>query len=151
MRDKTKTVEAFGSKYQLARFSPEIGTFILFRLIGAMAKVAQSSNQAGTNGEAKSDVKPTPEQMARLVASGAMMSGGLEFEIHKMIQQNCLKLCSRADHVDQGSGPVPIMTADGRLLPDVAENVGLLTKLTLEVLVFNLSDFFGQGGMETIT
>jgi hypothetical protein len=43
---------------------------------------------------------------------------------------------------------MPLVSDDGRwTYLEVAEDIGLVMRLTVEVLVFNLADFFSGGGL----
>lgn len=154
MLEKTKIVEIDGTRYQLRRMAPDVGSFILMRMIAAGVAAAEGSGDGGQKrGKAtpKPEVdrkKPTGEELVRQVAFAALLRG-LDFPTHQLIQLNALAVCSRLEN-NAGTGelPMPIVNHAGEwAIHDIRDNVTLVMRLEMEALVFNLSHFFEAGGL----
>lgn len=147
MKEKTKIVTLDDVRYQVSRFRPDVGTFILMRLMGAVVKAgAENASNAPTSAEGAEP--PSPQDVARMVCGAALM-GNVDQEFHQYVQRQALVLCSRLEQHEGTETPIPISTAT-ELLPDIADDFGLVMRLTMECLVFNFSDFFAQGGMRAL-
>ena len=144
-KDKTKNVEINGVNYQMSRFTPYVGTHMLMKLIGAVAR--HMSEQQALGGVAQESVAPekTGEEMARAICSGAFLAG-LDRDLHNEIQKECLLKCAR---IEDSGLPMPLMSASGPL-PEVADDFGLIIRLMIETLTFNYTDFFEQGGLKAL-
>jgi hypothetical protein len=66
-------------------------------------------------------------------------------EFHNLLVSKCIRFCGRVED----SGAIPICTANGTLLPDLADDLGFILKLVVEMCAFNFADFFDQGGIRT--
>lgn len=142
MRARTTTIEIDGATYQLSRFGPELGSFIVNLLLGAALKKAAQLSSGVQEQEAPE--KP-PEDSGRGLIQIALM-GGLGREEHGLIFSECMKKISRLEGPDGQKIPMPIVSARGDFAAkDLEDDLPLLTKLQIEVLVFNFSDFFARG------
>jgi hypothetical protein len=149
LREKTKVVEINGTRYQLRRLAADIGSFILMRLISAAVERAAQAPESIVEPD-KDMSASTGEEKARTVAAGAML-GSADFEFHRFVQQRCLAACARLETPPQGGAeiPMPLMTAAGAwAVPEIEQDISVVMRLTIEVLVFNFSDFFDQEGMK---
>ena len=81
----------------------------------------------------------------------AAFLGGLDLATHSQIQKLCLSVCSRMTRTERTRTDAYADRNGGRaLVPQVACDVVAVMRLEMEVLVFNLSDFFAQGGLTTL-
>ena len=146
---KTTTATINERQYEIRRFPPDLGVFIVMKLLGAGIRGSDVANNIPTPPKPAAEAAPEPKQSGadtvRALASAALM-GGITFDLVQFIQRNCLALCSRLE----GATAIPIATSTGALLPDVSDDLPLVMKLTMEVLVFNFADFFDQGGTRGI-
>ena len=142
MREKTKIVAILGSNYELRRFPANLGSYIVMQLLSAGIRheadegftgPAPNPNASGQKGE----------DIARGVATAALMGASEEF--HSLLVSKCVQYCGRIE----GAGPMPIATANGTMVPDLADDLTFLLKLVVEMCAFNFADFFDQGGMRT--
>lgn len=153
MSAKTKIVELSGARYQLGKMAPDVGSFILMSMIGAGIKAGnlggESSQTPPQGGRAAETVSAEPrgEDMVRAVAFAAFLRG-LDYEQHRFIQQKCLAICSRME--GEPEMPMPIVSGTTWAIPEIRDDISLVMKLEIEALVFNLSDFFDAGGLNTI-
>jgi hypothetical protein len=146
MREKTTKIEVNGTWYQIGKFKPNVGTGILMKVIGAVIKAGGESSQAREQtAPIENAKKPSPEEIARTICSAALF-GNVDQEFHDYVQKECLAVCARLEANDL---PMPIATATG-LLPDIADDFGLIIRLMLETMVFNFSGFFSDGGMMAV-
>lgn len=148
MTPKTKVVEIEGQRYQIRKLPPDVGSYLLMRMIGAGIKGDQDEpiTPAPTNGRSQELRVPDGEEMARAVIFAAFLRG-IDFETHKFVQQAALAACARLEG-DQDL-PMPLAT-NGRLIETVAENMPLVIRLEVEVLSWNFSDFFAGGGLNAL-
>jgi ATP sulfurylase len=144
---RTKQVDLKGRKFELRRLSPEVGTFILMRMMGVqMRREAAQEERA----PAKPAVKlPEISGEARVRAlSFIVFSGAISFEDFKFIQNACMHCVSIVKVAEGEAFPMPIMSDAGEWTKDgqaVVDDVQLLMNLTTETLVLSYADFFEQG------
>lgn len=142
MTEKTKLVTVRDRQYQLRKMLPDVGSFIYLRMIGAVYnnKVAQDSGEAQP---AEPEVKPKPEETARLVCGVAFMRG-LSFEDLQFTQRHAMMVVSLMEDMAGTLTPMPVMTDSGKWAnPELKDDAALVQELTMEALVFNLAGFFG--------
>jgi hypothetical protein len=143
-------------QFRIGRLTPAQGSFILGQVMAAnlkrIAEMRALRPLSASSSEETPDEKPDAEGLVRATAMGAFL-GGLDLDTHTRIQQMCLAVCAQMQFSSNGHEPVamPIATADGGLLPQLAMDIPLVMRLEMEVLVFNLTDFFAQGGLSALT
>jgi hypothetical protein len=147
--EKTKLLQVGDVRYELHRFDPATGSFILMQLVGAAVKAAQAQGST----EAAAPVKEPPDDPAdrvRMLVWAAYINSA-DFEMHKFVQNKCLAVVSRVES-QNGSGEVviPISNGNGAILPEVRDDVALVLKLETEVMVFNFTDFFAGEGLKEL-
>jgi len=145
LKDKTKTIEIDGHRYQIRRFMPDIGSFILMQVIGAGIKSGQS--QAS---EPDKEVSETPdaETIVRTLIFGAFFGNSLNCDAFGFVQKQCMRICSRMEGTETSELPMPIVNDSGQwAIMDVRDDLALVIKLSVECMVFNFSDFFAEGGL----
>jgi len=154
VKDKTKRVMIDGTQYQIKRFAPDVGSFILGRILNSINKVLIETMKAF--GDAVRDVQPAPatspaaaptqeqtEERIRRMATDAF--GVMSFEERSVVQQKCLQVCARVEtHSEETL--MPLANANGCLVDDLQ----LILRLELETLVFNFYDFFAEGGLNAL-
>jgi len=90
----------------------------------------------------------TGEMRVRALSFG-VFSGGMNFADFKFIQDNCMRSVAIISERGGSEFPMPLVTGDGVWTPEgqpIADDIGLVMRLTTEVLVFCFSDFFAEGG-----
>lgn len=153
MIEKTKNVAIDGKQYQLRRFTPDVGSYIVMQILGAGMKSQTFSEAPPSSGTTVLPpeipaVAPNGEDVVRTLVFAALLRG-MDFDMHKKIQDWCLACCSRMEGED-GKLPMPLTTQSGAIMGDVRDDMPLVMKLEMEVLVFNFSDFFAEGGLNTL-
>lgn len=161
MKLKTKIVDISGTHYQIRKLAPDVGSYILGHAISAIAtKAATKGGQSPQNAqdniggatapETAAVSESSAEDLARAVALATF--GGLDFELHRFVQQKCLAVCSRMECTEGSDVPMPIVNDSGQwAIPEIRDDLSLVMKLEVEALVFNLSDFFAGGGLNALT
>jgi hypothetical protein len=153
MFEKTKDVEISGKHYRLGRFTAQDGSFILQQLMAASFKGVDFSALPTPPPDATEPEPDTtsPEDKVRRLLMGLQLRGGLDYDAHCFIQRKCLAVCSRLEeHEGAAAIAIRISTADGVVLPDIANDMPLVMRIEMETLVFNLSSFFAAGGMSAL-
>lgn len=155
MKEKTTRVSLDDTQYQIKRFSPEVGSFILGRILNSGTKAlfetmralgdlasptGEDSPGPGT-GAGVPEPEPTAEEKIRRMATSAF--GVMTFEERAMIQRRCLDVCARVENDDV---LMPVSNSNGTILDDLQ----LIMRLELEALVFNFNDFFAEGGLSAL-
>ena len=137
MSAKTKIVEVDGARYQLRKLRPNVGSYILTRMLAA----GVSSGSLGS----------TPKDSMLMAVFGAFLRG-LDFDTFSFIQNNCLAVVGVMKQAGDGNEvPMPLASDSGVFAyPEVADNLPLVMNLTVQSLMFNLSDFFEEGGLRTV-
>ncbi len=141
---RTKTIELDGSQYVIRRLTPFVGSYIWQRLVHAIALLQQEQPERSEQKEPTEGAgpKPAPEDRLRGVcALGFMKLTSAEL---REVQEESMKVLSRTEN----GVPMPVMTQEGRWTPGqgLEDNPFLVTKLTVEVLVYNLIGFFAETG-----
>ena len=153
--DKFKFVTVGATDYRIGRLTPAAGSFILGQIMSANLKRMETIRSLGQRQDSEPAPEPAtppdPEGIVRAASMGAFL-GGMDLATHTQIQHLCLSVCAEMQGQNgQPAMPIPISTADGTLLPQIANDVVLVMRLEMEVLVFNLADFFAQGGLTAFT
>jgi hypothetical protein len=152
MTSRSKVVEVLGSKFEVRKLDPQVGSFILMKMMGlTMRMAAEQADEPPTEKpqepEEAERPKITGEQHVRALTF-AVFSGGIGFDDFKFIQNACLKSVSALN--EQTGFYIPVMMDHGKWTPagtEVEGNVGMLTELVTQVLVFCYADFFESGGL----
>lgn len=153
MQTRSKVVELSGRKFHLRKLSPEVGSFILMRMLGVSmqaeaARPTQPDASQAPRSVEEAPVDITGEMHVRAITF-RVFSGGMGFEDFKFVQDNCMRAVSIVEERAGVDFPMPIMndsgvwTAEGEF---VAEDVGLVMRLTTEVLIFCFAGFFAASG-----
>ena len=157
MREKTTIALINGGEYQIGRMAPDIGAFILNRLIAAGVeadrRMAESQAQAPPPPARAADeaqaTQATPEDTVRTLCAAAFFrTPGFDLETYRIVQRATISVCSRMEGEPTQKVPMPMMNAAGQwAIADVRDDIGLVSKLMTEVMVFNLKSFFEQAGV----
>ena len=131
-----------GAEYELRRFPANIGSYIVMQLLSAGIRREADEGLAGPPPNPNAP-RQKGEDIARGVATAALMGASEEF--HSLLVSKCVQYCGRIE----GGGAMPICTANGTMLADLADDLTFLLKLIVEMCAFNFADFFDQGGMRT--
>ncbi len=154
MRERTKTIRIEDTEYQIRRFTPAVGSFILAKIMSAGAKAIE---QAAENAKAPENTPPQqaeiempdPEVIVRALAGGALFGSVLSIDDHKTIQSECMKVCARVEPRNDQDFPMPIVNDKGTwAIAEVRDNMQLVLRLEMETLVFNFVPFFEAGGLK---
>ena len=131
--EDTKVVEVKGASYQLRRMMPDDGSFILCRILAA-----------GMTAESVQSQAPDAGVIQHML--GAFLRN-LDLETFKIIQHKALSVVSR---LEDGQ-PMPLVTDNGVFADqELRRSISLAMALTVHSLVFNLSDFFLEGGLDAL-
>lgn len=145
MQPRSKVVSLAGHKFQVRKLPPEVGSFILMRMLGtSMRAAANAPSLELTEEQLVEAAKITGEMRVRAMAFN-IFSGGVSFDDYKFIQEHCMKVSAIMLTRAEVESPQPIMMADGSYTPDgqvVADSITLLTQLPMEVLILCFADFF---------
>lgn len=110
--------------YRIGHFSPRVGSFILMQV--------------------------TTKLMPAFLG-GAVSFKGMPFSIggtamtedeFYIVQNHCLAVCGM---LNEKGVPSPVMMADSRLDPRIADNFPVVMALTIHALKFNIEPFFSEG------
>jgi hypothetical protein len=148
MKEKIKTVTIGDTRYQIRRFTPDVGSFILGKLVGATLNAAPSEAPTPT----VDVVPPSPEETIQMLFFSASFRG-LDFDTHRFIQTKALSVCSRLESKGNSEEyPMPIVSDSGVwAIPEIKDDISLVMRLELASLTFNFVDFFAEGGLKELT
>jgi hypothetical protein len=150
MKEKEKTVEVSGQRWMIRRMTPVAGSYIWQRLMAAMFKAQAAAPQVEEDSAAAAQTeeavaKATPEQRLRGMCGVAFTY--LTFVDTEFIQAAAMKVTSRIENLAGVDTPMPVMMNDGRYaIAEIADDPFLVTRLTMEALVFNLASFLEESG-----
>lgn len=150
MKDKHKYVTVEESRYQIRRFSPEVGSYLLGKIIGAMNMlVIERIKALGEVTQTASTQETSPRQQLDEDAVRRLLLdsfSGLSFDDRAMLQRKTMEACSRMEG-EEGDMPMPLTNGRGYLIDDLVT----IMRLEMETLVFNFQDFFAAGGLSALT
>ena len=147
---KTKIIEIGGSKYQLRKMTPAAGSFIYFKMIGAVLNQVNEATVADTAKARESSAKMTPEEKARALVVSTFMRG-LDYQHVEFAQRHAMMATSRVVDTGGAEAIIPVMTDDGRWVqpgpgePDLQDEPDVVQQITTEALVYSIASFFGAG------
>lgn len=145
---KTKIVELNGVRYQIRKMLPNVGSFILMKMLAAGMTAAQNLGGGESNQKPADAGALSGENLVRGLVFAA--SQIFDFETHAFVQKSCISVCSRME--GDPELPMPIVNDSGVwAIPEIRDDIALVMNLETEALIFNLSSFFDQGGMKSIT
>ena len=130
-KPKTKIIEVDDQRYLIRRVDPTVGGFILTRMLSAGLNSIPADSASTSKGQ--------------LLGMLVTFMHSLDFEAFSFIQNNCLAVVSKLIRMPgiTEETPMPITTSEGVwAAPEVAEDLSLVMNLSVQSLVFNISDFF---------
>lgn len=152
MKEKSKIVEIDGTRYQVRRLMPDVGSHILSTILTAGLRGARgmSSAEEASPSVGEQKAEPPVEDVVRVMVLAAC--GEMDFATRRFIQTKCLAVCSRMESANDGPElPMPIVNDAGVwAITEIRDNLSLVLRLEMEALVFNLSDFLEKGGMKSL-
>lgn len=125
--DMHKDIEIRGHRYRIGRMSARTGSWILTRIM--------SSSMPGGLDE-------------KVGASELPQRSAMSEEEFYAIQDHCLSACSRFEK--DGPAPLGIMANRQFVIKELEYDLVTVATLTLHSLVFNISPFFTEGGLNQI-
>jgi len=146
IKPKTKTVVIDGQKYLIRKLTANVGSFILARVLAASAGGVMAVKDEPKSSDADAVKRRNSEMMAAMFAA---FLRGLNFEEFSFIQNHCLAVVARLESpAGSPEAPMPIVTDDGVFaIVEVSDDLPLVMNLTIQSLLFNLSDFFDLSGL----
>lgn len=123
-KDRYKTVEVGGAKYRISKLPAMTACYIGTKLMLGMG---------GGSGD--------------ISAAVSSLTKPCFFEI----QGECLRAVNKLTEANGSIMPEPLIRADGRFVdPDMEYDLPTVFQLTVEVLMFNVSGFFGGKGLAAL-
>jgi len=121
-----KTFELDGRKWRIGKFNAMVGSYIAYKLMAEVMPLG-IAQQAGI---------PVP-------AGGKSMSKADFIEL----QKDCLSCC----YEFLPAGPAPVINENGTFgVEDLENNVKVVMALTIQALIFNVSDFFTENLLSSL-
>jgi hypothetical protein len=125
-----KEVTIQGRAFRVGRFSAKDGSFLALKVGGLLAPLFGGASASPAE-------VPMLEMLGKLTA-------GLQEKDFSYLQEKCLAVCEER----LPAGWTKVVDASGAFAVfDLDENATLVLALTIQALVFNLSDFFGEHGL----
>lgn len=133
-RAKEKTVELFGRKFKIKKFDAFTGSYILFTI---MQKVLPGGMETQIPGENAGNLSDTlPQNRTSMTKQ----------EFTKL-----LKDCLSVVYETLPAGDRPVFNENGTWgLNDMQDNTPLVLLLAVNVLIFNIGDFFAANGLSEL-
>lgn len=144
MSARSKVVELNGRRFELRRLPPEQGSFILMKMMGVgMRTAAKETDGRAPQTQQEVEVPVIDSETKVKALAFSVFSGELGFDDFKFIQNACLHCVSV---VNEAALPIPLVNDFGEWTDkELSEDVGLVMRLTSEVLVFCFAGFFDGG------
>ncbi len=129
-REQFKDVEVNGRKFRIGRFDALTGSYITTLLLMQMLPMGMEDGLAG------------------MPKDRSLMDKGTFREV----QMDCLKVVSELKQVGETIAPVLVMLPDGRWgVEEIEDDTMTVITLTINSLMFNLSDFFQEGALNSLS
>src|SRR5690348_9640082 len=114
--NKSKDIDIDGQLYRIGKLRADEGSHIHWRMLGVLQT---QQNRLPSNGDETPAQQPeaTDEEKAKMLCSLAFMLG-LSYEDTQFSHRCALRAVSRVENINGNEHLVPIMTADGRLVPE---------------------------------
>jgi hypothetical protein len=150
--DKTKIVEVADQRWQIGRLTPLDGSYIWQRLMAAsfraqmeMVGAQQPEGDQAIAAEAAM-AKATPEDRLRTLCGVAFMH--MTYDDLALAQRKAMAVVARMEQLaGQPEQPMPVQASDGRwAVAELETDPFLVTRLTVEVLAYNLASFLAKTG-----
>ena len=140
-RAEFKEFEVGGRKFQVKRFDALTGPYIAFTLFEKILPVIMG-NKDQFIGSKTPDV--SADKFSEMLPSTLFKMSREDFTA---LQKDCLKVCYEV----LPAGLTPVIGANGRWgIIGVDTDTGLILRLTIEALLFNLLGFFKEGGLSSL-
>jgi hypothetical protein len=140
-RAEFKEFEVGGRKFQVKRFDALTGSYIAFTLFEKILPVIMG-NKDQFIGSKTPDV--SADKFSEMLPSTLFKMSREDFTA---LQKDCLKVCYEV----LPAGVMPVIGANGRWgVSDLDTDTGLVLRLTIEALLFNLLVFFNDGGLSSL-
>lgn len=131
-REPFKDVEISGRKWRVGRFDAMTGSYITMLVLMQMLPMGLDE-QVGLGSVSK---------------GRSLMDKKTFFDV----QSDCLRVCSELQSIGDNVAPVRVMLDDGRWgVSGVEDDVTIILALTIHTLIFNISDFFQEDALSTLT
>ena len=140
-RAEFKEFEVGERKFQVKRFDALTGSYIAFTLFEKILPVIMG-NKDKFLGTKTPDA--SADSFAEMLPSTLFKMSREDFTA---LQKDCLKVCYEV----LPAGLTPVVGANGRWgIIGVDTDTGLILRLTIEALLFNLLGFFNDGGLSSL-
>ena len=140
-RAEFKEFEVGERKFQVKRFDALTGSYIAFTLFEKILPVIMG-NKDKFLGTKTPDA--SADSFAEMLPSTLFKMSREDFTA---LQKDCLKVCYEV----VPAGLTPVIGANGRWgIIGVDTDTGLILRLTIEALLFNLLGFFNDGGLSSL-
>lgn len=131
-REMYKEIDLGGRKWRIGRFDALTGSYITTLLMMQMLPMGME-DQMG---------------LSSMAAGRSLMNKQTFFDV----QKDCLRVVHELKLVGDMMAPMPLMLEDGRWgVADIENDVPTILGLTIQALVFNISDFFQEGALNDLT
>lgn len=132
-REQYRDIELLGRKWRIGRFDALTGSYISSLLLVQALPLGL---------EDKLGVRiPLPSERSIM-----------EKKTFMEVQVDCLRVCSELKEAGGTIAPIPVLMSDGRwAVEDIETNIALVMGLTVHVLLFNISDFFQEEALESLS
>jgi hypothetical protein len=142
----TRDVVIGRNRFQIVQMNAAIGSWLLFKLIDSLRKIAvevAQDNTQPTNGEVDKDAAASALIQAMLMT--------LDREAFEEVQREALRVCGQYALVGEKETVLPVLMANGSFaIPELRNDIAAVVTLTSNALHFNLSPFFLGDGLKTM-
>lgn len=140
-RAEFKEFEVGERKFQVKRFDALTGSYIAFTLFEKILPVIMGNKNQFISSKTP-DV--SADKFSEMLPSTLFKMSREDFTA---LQKDCLKVCYEV----LPAGLTPVIGANGRWgIIGVDTDTGLILRLTIEALLFNLLGFFKEGGLSSL-
>jgi hypothetical protein len=135
-----KDIEVNGRKFRLGKFDARTGSYMLFKLVGILTPIFK-------NIDTKKDVKDINIEDINLTEMLSSLTSLPEKDF-RYIQDNCLRTVKE---LLPGNAPQVLDEFGNYGILDAEYDTMLILNLTVQALIFNVSGFFSENLLDSIT
>lgn len=149
--ERTTDVVIGRNRYQIAQMNAAVGSWLLFKLIDSLRKIA--GDIAQQNGQVNVEEQPAFDEQKEAAAHALIqaMLMTLDRQLFEDVQREALKVCGQYALVGEKETVLPVLMANGSFaIPELKSDIQTVVTLTSAALYFNLSPFFLGDGLKNL-
>jgi hypothetical protein len=149
MRETSKVVEIGDRKFQIGKFDALTGSYVIYTLLTQILPMGLGAKIEGLPTNSNSKPPEGDNNQSDMGFLKDLKIPLMSKETFVELQKDCLRVCSEIKPTGDIVAPMPVLMADGRWgVEDLQKDAPTVMALTIQVLGYNVQDFFGGNALE---